>query len=129
MKEMLINMLSTILIAFTGMFCFYICKAAHQKIEQLKQSTTNEALKALLDKVDYIIQVCVEATNQTFVSNLKKDDNFTKEDQETAFNMTFSSIENMLTDEDKRKIVGTFGDMSTFIRNSIEKYIQDSKDI
>ena len=122
-------MLSTILIAFTGMFCFYICKAAHQKIEQLKQSTTNEALKALLDKVDYIIQVCVEATNQTFVSNLKKDDNFTKEDQETAFNMTFSSIENMLTDEDKRKIVGTFGDMSTFIRNSIEKYIQDSKDI
>ena len=129
MKEILINMLSTILIAFTGMFCFYICKAAHQKIEQLKQSTTNEALKALLDKVDYIIQVCVEATNQTFVSNLKKDDNFTKEDQETAFNMTFSSIENMLTDEDKRKIVGTFGDMSTFIRNSIEKYIQDSKDI
>lgn len=129
MKEILINMLSTILIAFTGMFCFYICKAAHQKIEQLKQNTTNEALKALLDKVDYIIQVCVEATNQTFVSNLKKDDNFTKEDQETAFNMTFSSIENMLTDEDKEKIVGTFGDMSTFIRNSIEKYIQDSKDI
>ena len=129
MKEILINMLSTMLIAFTGMFCFYICKAAHQKIEQLKQNTTNEALKALLDKVDYIIQVCVEATNQTFVSNLKKDDNFTKEDQETAFNMTFSSIENMLTDEDKEKIVGTFGDMSTFIRNSIEKYIQDSKDI
>ena len=129
MKEILINMLSTILIAFTGMFCFYICKAAHQKIEQLKQNTNNEALKALLDKVDYIIQVCVEATNQTFVSNLKKDDNFTKEDQETAFNMTFSSIENMLTDEDKKKIVGTFGDMSTFIRNSIEKYIQDSKDV
>jgi len=129
MKEILLNMLSTILIAFTGMFCFYICKAAHQKIEQLKQNTNNEALKALLDKVDYIIQVCVEATNQTFVSNLKKDDNFTKEDQETAFNMTFSSIENMLTDEDKKKIVGTFGDMSTFIRNSIEKYIQDNKDI
>ena len=129
MKEILINMLSTMLIAFTGMFCFYICKAAPQKIEQLKQNTTNEALKALLDKVDYIIQVCVEATNQTFVSNLKKDDNFTKEDQETAFNMTFSSIENMLTDEDKEKIVGAFGDMSTFIKNSIEKYIQDSKDI
>jgi len=129
MKEILINMLSTMLIAFTGMFCFYICKAAHQKIEQLKQNTTNEALKALLDKVDYIIQVCVDATNQTFVSNLKKDDNFTKEDQETAFNMTFSSIENMLTDEDKEKIVGAFGDMSTFIKNSIEKYIQDSKDI
>lgn len=129
MKEILINMLSTMLIAFTGMFCFYICKAAHQKIEQLKQNTTNEALKALLDKVDYVIQVCVEATNQTFVSNLKKDDNFTKEDQETAFNMTFSSIENMLTDEDKEKIVGAFGDMSTFIKNSIEKYIQDSKDI
>lgn len=129
MKEILINTLSTVLIAFTSMFCFYICKAAHQKIEQLKQNTNSEALKALLNKVDYIIQVCVDATNQTFVSNLKKEDNFTKEDQETAFNMTFTSIENMLTDEDKEKIVDVFGDMSTFIKNSIEKYIQDSKNI
>ena len=129
MKEILINTLSTVLIAFTSMFCFYICKAAHQKIEQLKQNTNSEALKVLLNKVDYIIQVCVDATNQTFVSNLKKEDNFTKEDQETAFNMTFTSIENMLTDEDKEKIVDVFGDMSTFIKNSIEKYIQDSKNI
>jgi hypothetical protein len=33
----------------------------------------------------------------------------------------------MLPDEDKEKIINEFGDLGTFLKNSIENYIKQSK--
>jgi nucleoid DNA-binding protein len=81
----------------------------------------------LIEKVDYIVQTCVEATNQTIVDDLKKKGTLTDDDKRRAFNKTFESVQNMLTDEDKQKIADNFGDISTYVTNSVENYIKTSK--
>ena len=127
MKEIIIEVLTSVACLALASIAYYAAKFIHNKCQQLKQKTDSEALKALIDKIDYIVQLCVEATNQTFVDDKKKQDAFGEEEHGEAFSQTFDSIDMMLTDEDKAKIAEVFGDIPTFIRTSIENYIKNSK--
>ena len=100
----------------------------HVKCEQIKQKTNNQALIDLIDKFDHIVQISVEATNQTFVVDKKLKSEFTDDDKDIALNKTLESIEAMLTDEDKQRIIENFGDLASFIKNSVETYIIQSKE-
>lgn len=129
MKEILTNVLTGVTCILIGSLLVFGAKLFHQWCEQLKLKTNNEALKNLISKIDYIVQLCVESTNQTFVNDKKANDCFTDEDKAEAYNQTVTAITNMITDEDKEKIINEFGDFGTFLRNSIENYIKTSKDI
>lgn len=127
MKEILIEIGTSVACLFLAAILACAARWFHTKCEQLKTKTDNEAMKNLIEKVDYIVQTCVEATNQTFVDDKKKEGSLSDTDKQEAFNMTFESIENMLTDDDREKIVESFGDLGTFLRNSVENYIRNSK--
>lgn len=129
MKEIIVQIGTSVVCLFIATVCFYAAKWFHTKCEQIKSTTESEALKRFIEKIDYIVQIAVEATNQTFVDDLKKDDKFSDEEKKQAFEHTFESIENMLTDDDKEKIIQSFGDLGTFLRSSVENYIRNSKDI
>lgn len=128
MKDIIIQIGVGVGYLLAASIIFYAAKLLHEKLEQLKQKTDSESLKYLIEKIDYIVQVCVEATNQTFVEKRKQEGAFTEEEQKTAFQKTFNDIQNMITEDDKQKIVDSFGDISTFITSSIENYIKSSKD-
>lgn len=129
MKEILVEIGTSVACLMIAAILVFVAKWFHIKCQELKAKTDNETLKALIDKVDYIVQLCVEATNQTFVDDLKKNDNFTDENKTKAFDKTFQSIENMLTEEDRQQIVDNFGDLSTFLQTSVENYIKNSKSL
>ena len=129
MKEILTNVLTGVACILLSAVLVFAAQLFHQFCEKMKQKTKNEALKSLIEKVDYIVQLCVEATNQTFVNDKKEQNEFTDEDKQTAFNQTVESINAMITDEDKERIIEEFGDFGTFLRNSIENYIKTSKDV
>lgn len=129
MKDILTNALTCMVCLVLGSLLVFGAQMFHQWCEKMKQRTKNEALKNLIDKVDYIVQLCVEATNQTFVNDKKEDGSFTNEDKKDAFDQTLEAINNMITDEDKEKIIAEFGDLGTFLRNSIENYIKTSKEV
>ncbi len=128
MKDFFVTLLSSVCVIFISSMAVSFGNLIHAKVQQIKQSTDNKALKDLLDKFDYVVQICVDATNQTFVIDKKISSEFLDEDKAEAFEMTFKSIENLLTDDDKQKIIDNYGDVSAFIRNSIEAYIKQSKD-
>jgi hypothetical protein len=130
MKDIIVEIGTSVVCLFLASICFYVSKWFHNKCEELKSKTDNDAFKRLLEKIDYIVQIAVEATNQTFVDDWKKNgESLSDEQKQSAFNNTFESIDNMLTDEDKEKIIESFGDLGTFLRNSVETYIKNSKDI
>ena len=129
MKEILTNVLTGVTCLLIGSMLVIGGRLFHQLCEQWKQKTESESLKNLIDKIDYIVQLCVESTNQTFVNDKKADNNFTDEDKQTAYQQTMESVTNMITDEDKDKIIKEFGDLGTFLKNSIENYIKTSKNI
>jgi hypothetical protein len=129
MKEIIIQIGTSVVCLVLATAFYYLARFIHNKCEQLKAKTESEALKSLLEKIDYIVQIAVEATNQTFVEDKKKNCDFNADAQQQAFNQTFTSIENMLTDDDREKIINAFGDMGTFLRSSVENYIRNSKNI
>ena len=98
MKEFFIALGSTVVLIILSSVLVAVGKFAHVQFERLKQATDNETLKNLISKLDYIVQLCVEATNQKFVNDKKKTGEFTKEDMEEAFTQTLNNITNMLTD-------------------------------
>lgn len=129
MRDILVEVLTTIACLFVASMLIFCARLFHQFCERLKEKTKNEAMRNLINKIDYIVQLCVETTNQTFVNDKKDSGNFTDEDKEQAFNQTIDSVTNMLSDEDRQKIINEFGDLGTFLKNSIENYIKQSKNM
>lgn len=119
---------SNIVMVLMSLMLLVIGRLALQKIRDMKQKTTNDSVRNLLEKFEYIIKLCVESTNQTFVDDLKKQNLFDDEKKQEAFMQTFEAVQLMLTDSDKQQIMNEFGDPSTFIKTSVENYIKENKD-
>ena len=128
MKDFIITLASGIGVLLFASIVVSLGNIIHVKCEQIKQKTNNQALIDLIDKFDHIVQIAVEATNQTFVVDKKLKSEFTDADKDIALNKTLESIEAMLTDEDKQRIIENFGDLASFIKNSVETYIIQSKE-
>ena len=73
------------------------------------------------------ISACVIATNQTYVEALKKENAFTKEAQQQAFDMTFNAVMDVLTDDAKEYLTHIYGDLTAYISNKIEAEVQINK--
>ena len=127
MKDIFIGIATTIgtmmLLAVLG----FVADYAHEKLTLLKSKVKSEAAKQLIDKIDNIIRLAVEMTNQTLVDDKKAEGTFDDEAKQQAFLKTFTAIDNMLSDADKEQIEEAFGDFKTFIKANIETYIKDSK--
>lgn len=133
MGETLKSIVTTVGVMFLGAFLATMLAMfgafAHTKLQEWKQKVNNEQLKSIIDKLDFVIQMAVEATNQTFVNDIKNGGKMTDEQKKEAFNQTLESIIQMLSEEDKEKITEQFGDMATYITNNIEAYIGSKKDL
>ena len=78
---------------------------------------------ALLD----IVQTAIRSTNQTFVDNLKKANQFDDQKKQEAFNISFTAIMNQLTPKMKDYIVENFGDIKEHITLLIESELNKLK--
>lgn len=127
MKDVFVGIATTIgtmlLLAILGFVAEYV----HEKLTLIKGQVKSEALRAFIDKVDSIVRLAVEMTNQTIVDDAKKAGEFDDEAKKKAFLTTFAAVDDMLSDEDKDRFAEQFGDLSTYIKANIEAYIKDSK--
>ena len=73
------------------------------------------------------ISACVIATNQTYVEALKKENAFTKEAQQEAFQLTFDAVMAVLTDDAKDYLVNIYGDLTAYITTKIEAEVNSNK--
>lgn len=97
------------------------------KISESKAKTKNETSKKYLDMLDKTISNAVLATTQTYVESLKKQGKFDIEAQKIAFNQTFDAVLNVLTDEGKKYIQESVGDLETYITTRIEAIVKTTK--
>jgi hypothetical protein len=67
--------------------------------------------------------MCVIATNQTYVNSLKAEDKFDAEAQKTAFKLTYDAIIATLSDEAKKYITETSGDLTVYLTQVIESQV------
>lgn len=119
-NDILISVVSLIL---TGLASWAVATFTAWMNEKLKgkksQKYANEALA--------IVTACVKSTYQTYVEALKGTDLWTKEAQQTAFNMAFNSAREQLSNNVINYITTEYGDIDVYITGLIESVLYDLK--
>ena len=115
------------IIPLLGIVTFYIVQFIKTKTEELNANNSNEALSKYIEMLSNTICECVIATNQTYVDSLKAQGKFDAEAQKKAFEMTYNSVINILTDEAKVYLTSIYGDLTAYITNMIEAEVNKNK--
>lgn len=111
--------LGTIITAVAGYFLVYLNK----KKKALQQELNNDIASKYLDMIEQTITDCVIATNQTYVETLKKQDAFTPEAQEVAFQKTLNAVLAILTDDCKLYLESVTNDVTGYLEAKIESEV------
>ena len=115
------------IIPLLGIVTFYIVQFIKTKTEELNANNSNEVLSKYIEMLSNTIFECVIATNQTYVDSLKAQGKFDAEAQKKAFEMTYNSVINILTDEAKVYLTSIYGDLTAYITNMIEAEVNKNK--
>ena len=123
MNDILIKILVSVgILVLTNVFV-YLSNLSKEKIAKIENIKVREASYKLLD----IITKCVSATNQEFVGDLKKEGKFDRDQQEEAWNKTKNKINKILDKESREILEKAYGDLNSYINQSIEDEITNQK--
>lgn len=126
---LLYQVLEVCVIPLLGILTAYFVKWVNAKSAEIQNKVDNDTADKYIAMLDDTICACVIATTQTYVDALKKDNAFTKEAQQEAFNLTYNAVMAVLTDEAKKYLTSVYGDLTTYITNKIEAEVQINKNI
>ena len=123
MSPYLAKALGLVLTGLAGYFITYIGK----KKKALQVEIDNSLANKYLDMLEATIIDCVKATNQTYVEALKKNNAFTAEAQEEAFNRTLVNIMTILSTDCVEYLETITADVDAYICNKIEAEVNYAK--
>jgi hypothetical protein len=126
---LLYQVLEVCVIPLLGILTAYFVKWVNAKSVEIQNKVDNDTADKYIAMLDDTICACVIATTQTYVDALKKDNAFTKEAQQEAFNLTYNAVMAVLTDEAKKYLTNIYGDLTAYITNKIEAEVQINKNI
>ena len=126
---LLYQILEVCVIPLLGILTAYVVKYINAKSAEIQNKVDNDTADKYIAMLDDTICACVIATTQTYVDALKKDNAFTKEAQQEAFNLTYNAVMAVLTDEAKKYLTTIYGDLTAYITNKIEAEVQINKNI
>lgn len=112
-----------ILVSLVGLVVAYVVSWLRVKKQELLEKVKDETTRKYLELLDKIIYECVLSTNQTYVSALKDAGTFNEEAHKKAFQLTYDSIFNVLTDDVQKHLNEVVKDLPTFISTKIEAQV------
>ena len=124
---LLYQILEVCIIPLLGVLTAFAIKFIKTKSTEIQNKVDNDTADKYIAMLADTISACVIATNQTYVEALKKDNAFTKEAQQEAFDLTFNAVMDVLTDEAKEYLTALYGDLSAYITNKIEAEVNLNK--
>ena len=121
----LLYVLLIALVPFISKYLIVFLEASKNKVaEQIK----NDKVEATVLKVLGIVENAVESTNQTFVSELKKNGGrLTEKTKKEAYEKTYDTVKAMLTNDVIDLIVEEYGDLDVYLDTLIEKVVANKK--
>jgi hypothetical protein len=124
---LLYQILEVCIIPLLGLLTAYIVKYVNAKSAEMQAKVENDKVDKYIAMLDGTICACVIATSQTYVEALKKDNAFTKEAQDEAFNKTFNAVMQVLSEDAKKYLTEIYGDLTIYITNKIEAEVSLNK--
>lgn len=116
------------IIPLLGVLTGILIKYINSKSQEIVAATDNEQAKKYIEMLDNTITSCVLATTQTYVESLKKQGKFDGEAQKKAFEMTYTAVLDILTDEAKKYLTECYGDLQAYLKAKIEAEVKSTKE-
>lgn len=124
---LLYQILEVCIIPLLGLLTAYAIKFFNAKSAEIQNKVDNDTADKYIQMLTDTVASCVLATSQTYVEALKKDNAFTKEAQQQAFDMTYNAVMDVLTADAKEYLTNIYGDLSAYISNKIEAEVKMTK--
>ena len=125
--EMIKDLLYILITAAVPVLTTYLCKYLYARWTESKVKIENEKVATTLDNVINMVLDVVEATNQKYVDELKKNGEFTKEAAAEAFKISKETALTMLSNDAAEIIVEVYGDLDTYLDTLIEATVKQLK--
>lgn len=93
----------------------------------LKSKTENQQLQSIITDIESAVATCVDHSEQTLVSSLKKEGKWNKETQSAVLESVTQSVINSLLDTTKQVVADNEINIETLVVQHIEAYIQSKK--
>jgi len=114
-----------LLIALSGYLVAYLRKKAAEAAANIE----NQTIRFYIEEANEIVLQAVEMLFQTYVDDLKKKGQFTKEAQLEAFNRAKDITLQLLTAEAREILIEIYGDLDLWIKTKIEQAVKQDKDL
>ena len=124
---LLTQIMEVVVIPLLGILTAYVVKIVNAKLEEVSANRKNELEKKYINMLNDTISDCVIATTQTYVESLKKQGSFDAEAQKEAFNQTYNSVMDILSEEAKKYLNEAIGDLNLYITQKIEAEVSINK--
>lgn len=121
------DVLEVCIIPLLGLATAYFIKWIKAKETEIVLKVENDTADKYISMVAQTITDCVIATNQTYVESLKKENAFTKEAQEEAFNRTLNAVLAVLSEDAKEYLTALYGDANAYLKARIEAEVNLQK--
>lgn len=106
-----------------GWICVFLRSKTHIQETAVENELINNALYAL----ETIVRQSVQSTNQTYVEKLKSENKFDGTAQKMAFDITYGSVMNGITDANKAILEKVTTDLPRFVTEMIESQVNQEK--
>lgn len=125
--ELLSQIFELCVLPLLGVLTMFAVQFIRTKTQEIAVKNDNEILNKYLGMVSNTITECVIATNQTYVEALKKQGKFDTEAQKAAFNLTYSAVMTILSEDAKEYLTIAYGDLTAYITTQIEASVNLNK--
>ena len=115
------------IIPLLGVLTTFLVVWIKGKTKEVQAKTDNEFLQRCLTVLETTVVNAVLATNQTYVEALKKENAFTLEAQQQAFQKTYDTVIASLTEDTKKGLETVTTDLTAYITEMIEAKINEQK--
>ena len=123
----IMDLLYILITAAVPVLTTYVCKFLYAKWTESKVKIENDKISTTLDGVVVMVLDVVEATNQVFVDELKKNGEFTEEAAAEAFRVSKDKALKMLSVEAAEIISTVYGDVNVYLDTLIEATVKQLK--
>ena len=122
-SEAITEIMQTVIYVGLPILVGFAVKAINSFFTLLKQKTDNEQIQRQLENAESAVENAVNYVSQTYVSELKRQDNFGVEAQQIAFEKTKMLAADMINAESQALIQGVYGEFDTWLKAKIESTV------
>lgn len=127
MKDILMNILYTIIVGCGTAVTSFLCVFIKNKIGEITSKIENQKVSEYIDAAINVVNDAVLTVSQTYVDALKKEGKFSQKAQIEAKEKAVEIATKLITEDGKNAIEKVYGDFAEWLSTTIESNVKTNK--